>query len=59
MLGWVTSENDVGGGVKLPGQPELETRQARISDGIPIDAGTFEQFEQAAESVGVARLADA
>jgi len=56
VLGWVTSENKTGGSVKLPGQPEQETRQARLVAGIPIDAGTFEQFEQAAESVGVPRL---
>jgi len=56
VLGWVTSENAAGGGVKLPGQPELATRQARLDGGIPIDAATFEQFEQAADEFGLARL---
>jgi uncharacterized oxidoreductase len=56
VLDWVTSENAVGREVMLPGEPELATRNARLEDGIPIDAATFEQFQQAAESVGVARL---
>jgi uncharacterized oxidoreductase len=57
VLDWVTSENAAGGGVKLPGQPELSTRQARLDGGIPIDAATFEQFEKAAEELGLPRLA--
>jgi uncharacterized oxidoreductase len=56
VLDWVTSENATGGGVKLPGQPELATRQTRLEGGIPIDAATFEQFERAAQDLGLTRL---
>jgi len=49
VLGWVTSEDSV----KLPGEPELETRQQRIIDGIPIDAATLDQLDAAARQVGL------
>ena len=49
VLGWVTSEDTV----KLPGEPELETRQQRIIDGIPIDAATLDQLDAAARQVGL------
>lgn len=53
VLGWVLSENETGGQVKLPGTPELETKAKRRAEGIPIDAATFEQLETAARDVGL------
>jgi uncharacterized oxidoreductase len=52
VLGWVTSED----GVKLPGEPELETRADRVSNGIPIDPATMDQLEAAARDVGLERF---
>lgn len=53
VLGWVLSENETGGGVKLPGTPELETRAKRIAEGVPIDAATLDQLEAAARDAGL------
>ncbi|MDB5539143.1 MAG: malate/lactate/ureidoglycolate dehydrogenase [Devosia sp.] len=53
VLGWVQSE----GNVKLPGMPELETREARLRDGLPVDAATLEQLEAAARGVGLGGFA--
>jgi len=53
VLGWVLSENETGGSVKLPGMPELETKAKRIVDGVPIDAATLDQLEAAAREVGL------
>lgn len=54
VLGWVLSENQGGGSVKLPGMPELETKAKRLAEGIPIDAATFDQLGAAARDVGLA-----
>jgi hydroxycarboxylate dehydrogenase B len=53
VLGWVLSENEAGGSVKLPGMPELETKAKRSAEGIPIDAATLDQLEAAARDVGL------
>lgn len=53
VLGWVLSENEAGGSVKLPGMPELETKAKRIVDGVPVDGATLEQLEAAAREVGL------
>jgi uncharacterized oxidoreductase len=52
VLGWVQSE----GNVKLPGMPELETRETRLRDGVPVDAATLEQLDAAAREVGLVRF---
>ncbi|MBN9317474.1 MAG: malate/lactate/ureidoglycolate dehydrogenase [Devosia sp.] len=49
VLGWVTSED----GVRLPGQPELDSRSVRIANGIPVDPATLDQLEAAARDVGM------
>lgn len=56
VLAWVVSEDKNGDGVKLPGDPELETRRQRLSEGIPLDDTTLAQFEQAAVGVGLPGL---
>lgn len=53
VLGWVLSENETGGSVKLPGMPELETKAKRVAEGIPIDAATLDQLDAAARDVGL------
>jgi uncharacterized oxidoreductase len=39
--------------VLVPGEPELAVQQRREREGIPVSAGTWRQFEEAARSVGV------
>ena len=39
--------------VRLPGEPERETRARRLRDGIPIDPATWEQIGAAGASVGL------
>jgi len=53
VLGWVLSENEGGGSVKLPGMPELETKAKRLAEGVPVDAATLEQLEKSARDVGL------
>jgi uncharacterized oxidoreductase len=49
VLAWVTSENRTGpGDIKLPGEPELATRERRLAEGIPVDRNTWEQIRAAA-----------
>ena len=56
VLGWVLSENEAGGAVKLPGMPELETKAKRSAEGIPVDTATLDQLEAAAHDVGLKGL---
>lgn len=57
VLNWVQSENAEGHtAIKLPGEPERETRAKRLRDGIPLDAATLDQIARAARDVGLARL---
>jgi uncharacterized oxidoreductase len=39
--------------VRLPGDPERESRAERLANGIPIDDNTWAQIKQAAVSVGI------
>ncbi len=39
--------------VRLAGEPERESRRARLAEGIPIDATTWQQILDAAEAVGL------
>lgn len=56
-LDWVLSENQDGGSVKLPGQPENEARAERARDGIDVDPETIAQLKSAATSLGLAPAA--
>ena len=49
VAAWLRSEE----GVRLPGEPETETRSRRLREGIPIDPTTWAAVEAAAASVGV------
>jgi uncharacterized oxidoreductase len=42
-----------GGKVMMPGEIELDFRQDRLENGIPIDERTLTQIREAGESVGV------
>ena len=42
------------GRVRTPGEPERETRAARLRDGIPVDAVTWGEIVSAAGKVGLA-----
>jgi uncharacterized oxidoreductase len=42
--------------VRLPGDPERATLATRRAEGIPVDANTWAQIEEAARSVGIADL---
>lgn len=54
IVRWVLSENGTGpGAVRLPGDPEEESTQRRTREGIPIDATTLDQIQQAAAEVGL------
>ncbi len=54
VVAWVQSEmRDGRPAVLLPGDPERASRQARLRDGIPIDATTWEQVRSAAGEVGL------
>jgi uncharacterized oxidoreductase len=54
VLTWVSSETRTGpGAIKLPGEPELATREKRLAEGIPVDRTTWEQIRQAAAGLGL------
>jgi len=40
--------------VKTPGEPERETRERRLRDGVPVDAVTWAEIVGAGVKVGVA-----
>ncbi len=42
--------------VRIAGDPERETRAKRSSDGVPVDATTWQQILEAGERLGVNRL---
>ncbi|WP_085633277.1 Ldh family oxidoreductase [Marivita cryptomonadis] len=50
---WVLSENETGGGVKLPGDPERTARADRRANGIEIDAVTIAQITEVATKLGL------
>jgi uncharacterized oxidoreductase len=57
LVKWVLSENEQRGtDIMLPGKLELETRQRRLAEGIPVDAATLRQVAAAAEEVGLHRV---
>jgi uncharacterized oxidoreductase len=56
FVSWVRSEATRASTILMPGDPEWGTRQWRKSNGIPIDARTWDEIEAAAKSVGVPRL---
>jgi uncharacterized oxidoreductase len=41
--------------LKTPGEPERETRAARLAGGVPVDAVTWAEIVAAGEKVGLAR----
>jgi uncharacterized oxidoreductase len=54
VLAWVQSETREGRpAVRLPGEPERETRATRLRDGIPVDPNTWREVMQAAAQVGL------
>lgn len=55
LVTWVTGSPPVekGGRIYLPGDVERETRAARIADGVPLDANTVAQIDEAAQKVGL------
>lgn len=57
VLAWVVSENGSGGtGILLPGTPELQSRERRLAEGIPLDPATLDGLAAAARSVGLPSL---
>lgn len=53
---WVQLETAEGGpDVRLPGDPERESRARRLAEGIPVDPTTWEQILAAADSAGLSR----
>jgi uncharacterized oxidoreductase len=42
-----------GGAIQLPGDPERQTRQRRLAEGIPLDEGTWAQLTDLAARLGV------
>ncbi|MCP4382601.1 MAG: malate/lactate/ureidoglycolate dehydrogenase [Hyphomicrobiales bacterium] len=57
VLRWFQSENSEDlTGVRLPGDPERDTRKRRTRDGIPIDPNTMAEIHEAANRVGVTSL---
>ncbi len=52
---WVRASPPLSGvdRVRLAGEPERESRRARLAAGIPIDATTWQQIVDAAEQVGL------
>lgn len=57
LAAWVLSHDGAGSApVRLPGEPEGETRTRRLREGVPMDPVTWAQIEAAAGTVGV-RLA--
>jgi uncharacterized oxidoreductase len=54
VVAWVQSETRDGRpAVRLPGEPERETRAARLQGGIPVDPNTWREVVQAAAQVGL------
>jgi hypothetical protein len=45
--------DDAGPLVRLPGEPERETKARRLQEGIPLDAATWQEIAAAAEQAGV------
>ena len=43
--------------VRIPGEPERESRARRGAEGVPVDAATWSEIGAAAARVGVARAA--
>ena len=43
--------------VRIPGEPERESRARRVAEGVPVDAATWSEIGAAAARVGVARAA--
>ncbi len=57
VLGWVQSEiRDGTPAVRLPGDPERESRAQRLAAGIPVDATTLAQIVEAGRGVGITDL---
>lgn len=58
VLGWVQSETAGDGtpAVRLPGDPERESRTQRLAAGIPVDATTLAQLAEAGRNVGIEDL---
>jgi hydroxycarboxylate dehydrogenase B len=56
LTDWVRASPpaEQGGGVLLPGEIEARTQAARLRDGIPLDAATWDQLAGAARALGVA-----
>lgn len=50
------NEEWVGSGVRLPGDPERETRERRIREGIPVDPATWSELMVAAELANAKEL---
>jgi uncharacterized oxidoreductase len=54
VVRWVTSETDDAGPlVRLPGEPERETKARRLREGIPVDEATWQEIAAEAEQAGV------
>jgi uncharacterized oxidoreductase len=55
FIAWVKSSEkvEVGGEILLPGEIEERTKAKRLASGIEIDATTWSQLAETAESVGV------
>jgi uncharacterized oxidoreductase len=57
VVRWVQSENEDGAPVvRLPGDPERETRARRLREGIPVDPATWREIIAAAGLAGVRDL---
>jgi uncharacterized oxidoreductase len=41
--------------VRIPGDPERESRERRLAQGIPVDATTWRDIGDAAEQLGLSR----
>jgi uncharacterized oxidoreductase len=56
FLDWLRNSRPAPGfdRVRVPGEPERETRAARERDGIPVDATTWKEIESAAAKVKLA-----
>lgn len=53
VLNWVLSENDgAGTNIRVPGEPELATRDERLRGGVPVDRETLRQLLAAAQDAG-------
>ncbi|MGZ5238323.1 MAG: Ldh family oxidoreductase, partial [Caldimonas sp.] len=56
FVAWVCASPPAAGGdrVRTPGEPERETRAARLVAGIPVDAVTWAEIVAAGAKVGIA-----